>query len=148
MTWNKFLKDLATWVEYETKVVEALYKAYWIKMKKNEDVRGVDLLHELFSLEVKCDRQMTLTWNMYVEVSCNWKKSWIFKEEEINYEYFAYGCDEWFAIFDKEVLQQEILEWVLLGKYQLKKWGDGFRTIGCLLPVEPTVRMAKGIIYF
>lgn len=143
---GNFLKDLATWEHYETKVIEALKKAFGFEMKKNENVRGVDLTHELFSLEVKCDRQMKETWNMYVELSCWGKKSWIFNEEE--YEYFAYGWYEWFAVFDKVTLQQEILEWVILWKYTLKKWGDGWRTIGCILPVEGILPIAKAVIYF
>ena len=128
-----FYNDLKEWEEYERIVSEAIYKEYWIKLDKNPNKKEVDLLHELFDVEVKFDKMANKTWNLYIEIGCSWADSWLFKS---NFDIYIHWTEDKFFIFKAKDLRKLVLDWIEDGKFKVTNWGDWFRSKGLLLPLD------------
>lgn len=126
-----FISDLLEGEEYERKVAEALYWAYWITLSKNTDKKGTDLTHELFNIEVKYDRKLKETGNIFIEIAYKWADSGLFKED---YGIYVHWDDEGFWIFDAHKLRENILDWIEDGKYKTINGWDGWKSKWVLIP--------------
>ena len=63
-----FVSDLKEGEEYEKQVKDKLLSEFGVEFKKNENKTKVDLVHPLFSAEIKYDRMMDKTQNIFIEI--------------------------------------------------------------------------------
>lgn len=149
--WN-FKEDLEKWEKFEDSVIDLL-SSIGYKLIKNPDKKGIDLLLVKWGIECKMDEYAQYSWNFYIEYECNWKPSWIFKEEKHILKYWAHS--DW-----KEVL---ILDWLMFNhfvKEKIKlcmqnktltyKWyriieqgWNGWRTKGLLVPIQNMYEISR-----
>ena len=80
--WN-FKRDLELGLKEELKVMNALINNWW-KLEKNSDKKWVDLIWD-YNVEVKYDIMSKRTGNYYIETSCWWKPSWVYKYKDLDY---------------------------------------------------------------
>ena len=127
-----FLNDLKVGEEYEKFVGEKLGEVLKILVTKNEEKTDTDVVWEGLRIEVKFDRQMRGTWNIFIEYLCNKKPSGILRDDGL--DYLIYGDYDGFWVFDAKVLRNEIEENMETDKYRQVNWGDGFRSRWMLIP--------------
>lgn len=118
-------------------------KTLLMSVEGNKDKTWVDLLHGALSIEVKYDRLMRTTWNLFLEFECNGKESWLFKDEWATL--LAYWDYNWVLIFELQNLRQEFPN--LLEKFKVVNWGDWYRSKWLLLPIEEAKKLANWEIY-
>ena len=122
---SNFQEDLKKWREYEEKVKKKLVKEFWVIFDSNPDCKGVDLINELLSVEVKYDTRVGKdSKNVFLEISCSWEESGIFAYDS---DYFIIGWDESFIIIKLQKLQELVMDWIIKGKYDIKKAWDWYR---------------------
>lgn len=131
-----FVKDLEEGNTYEARILAFLVKSYPnMRLAKNPDRLGIDLLSIYgANVEVKFDRQMESTWNIFIEFECNWKPSWIFKYNPL--PLFAYWCDNYFYLFKGQELQKLALSFIESKEYRIISWWDGWRSKWILIPIR------------
>ncbi len=112
-----FKTDLEIWVRFESFVIKVSNLVFWLKVSKNEDLMGVDLIWEWFEIEVKYDKQFRKTWNFYIEYLYKWERSWILK---YNAEYFCVWDENNFWIFNR----QELWNWCTVFGRKAIWWDD------------------------
>ena len=76
-----FKEDLKKWMDMEETIIELLSED--LHLFKNPKEKEADLLIVEHSAEVKYDVSSYKYWNYFLEVECNWKRSWVYKEEKI-----------------------------------------------------------------
>lgn len=126
-----FLNDLKQGEDYEKFVRDKLKEVLDIELEKNSEKTDTDLVGDV-RVEVKFDRQMRGTHNVFIEYLCNKKPSGILRDEEL--DFLVYGDYEGFWVFDAKVLRNEVEENIETDKYRQVNWGDGFRSRGMLIP--------------
>ena len=127
-----FLNDLKEGEDYEKFVQSKLSEVLNIEVEKNEVKTDTDLVGNDLRIEVKFDRQMRGTWNVFIEYACNKKPSGILRDDEL--DYLIYWDYEGFWVFDAKTLRKEVEENLETDKYRKVNWGDGFRSRGMLIP--------------
>lgn len=126
-----FLNDLKVGEDYEKFVLDKLKEVLDIELEKNSEKTDTDLVGDV-RVEVKFDRQMRGTRNVFIEYLCNKKPSGILRDEDL--DYLVYGDYEGFWVFDAKVLRNEVEENICTSKYKQVNWGDGFRSRWMLIP--------------
>lgn len=140
---NKFINDLASWKEWEERVLNIL-RENWYKVSKNDNERWVDLLLT-FWIEVKTDLASIKTWNFYIETMCNWKTSWIFKEEEYPVAYWAITDKIKVYLLDID----DLIEEIKTKKHRvITNWWDWWRSQWVLIPVKCIEKLAYNIFNY
>lgn len=84
---------------------------------------------------------MDSTGNIFLEVECNWEKSWIFKYD--NLHIFAYWNNNKFYLFNWNKLKKIANELLISKEYRIIKWWDWWRVTGILIPERELI--PKGI---
>lgn len=127
----QFLKDLKEGREFEHKVLEIIQKTYPSeKWERNTIERWVDIVSsEWKTVEVKFDRKALDTWNLFIEVECNGKPSWINAYDKI--DVLAYIVGETIYLFNVEKLKKAIQD----TNFRRVKWGDWWRVTWVLIPI-------------
>lgn len=132
-----FINDLKQWEAYELKVAEAIYKQFGIRMGKNPEKKGIDLMHPIMNLEVKKDRGVNRTGNYFFEYKNNGKPWWLFAYEELQERatFFWIWNDDEFLLFYLPYLKHLFYNWIEDWKYRVieNAW-DGWRVSGILVP--------------
>lgn len=64
-----FIADKNEGETFEKNVIEMFNREWGFLLKKNINIKGVDLVHPLFSVEVKWDRRVEETGNTFIEIS-------------------------------------------------------------------------------
>lgn len=138
-----FIRDLEEWQLYESRILDFLAKSYPImRLAHNPKRLDIDLLSPLgVNVEVKFDRRMEETGNIFIEFECNWKRSWIFKYD--NLHIFAYWNNNEFFLFNANKLKKDIAKFIEDKTYRVVSWGDGWRSKWVLLPIKDLI--PKGI---
>lgn len=140
-----FRDDLERWKEVEWMVLHSLLDK-WLKVIPNPNEKWIDLLIILWWIEVKLDNYSLHSGNFYIEFECNWKQSWIFKEEQFPLTCWAQCTSEMCYLVDwvklRNFIEQEIIncranktltsKWIRL----VENWWNWWRTKGLLIPVE------------
>lgn len=121
-----FLNDLKVGEDYEKFVQSKLSEVLSIEVEKNDNKLDTDLVWQDLRIEVKFDRQMRGTKNVFIEYMCNKKPSGILRDEEL--DYLIYGDYDGFWVFDAKELRNEVEENIETDKYRQVNWGDGFRS--------------------
>ena len=146
-----FKSDLEKGEEMEQVVIEVL-SADWIQLIKNPDNRGADLLIVTDSIEVKLDDMSNKTGNFFLEYECNWKKSGVYKEEEVPVKWWAHS--DWNKIL--LISMKFLIRWVSNRVDECNKnktktsrwariiqsWGDWGRVTGLVVPKEELENIA------
>jgi len=134
-----FVNDLEEGKQYENRVLAFLDKSYPnMRLSKNPSRLGIDLVSPLgMNVEVKFDRRMDTTWNIFIEYECNWKPSWIFKYDYIHL--FAYWNNTKFYLFSWHKLKKDIRRFLNSNEYRIVSWGDGWRVKWVLIPIKDLV---------
>jgi len=145
---GNFITDLKKGKEMEVRVMNLL-NSNWFNLIQNPIEKEMDLLYnqdKSLGIEVKFDSYAQHSWNFYIEFECNWKPSWLLREESVELEYWAHS--DWVRVFlikwDK--LMQRVLGWVekcranKTNKHKqfrvVENWGNWGRTKWLLVPVE------------
>lgn len=134
-----FVGDLEVWREYEKRILEYLAKSYPnMRLAKNPNKLGIDLVSPLgVNVEVKFDRMMGNTGNIFIEYECNWKASWIYKYD--NLHLFAYWNNEIFYLFNANKLRKDIKKMLETKEYRIIAWWDGWRSKWVLIPIRDLI---------
>lgn len=134
-----FLNDLEEGRLYEIRILNFLTKSYPImRLVKNPSSLGVDLVSEYWTnVEVKFDRRMDTTWNIFIEYECNGKPSGIFKYDYIHF--FAYWNNNRFYLFNWNKLKKDISRLIKTNEYRLVTWWDGWRVKWILIPEKDLI---------
>lgn len=130
-----FIGDLEEWWLYESRILDFLAKSYpTMKLAKNASILDIDLISQYgANVEVKFDRQMGRTWNIFIEFECNNKPSWIFKYNPL--PIFIYWNNDYFFLFEGTKLQKLISELIISWEYRIVSWGDWWRSRWILIPI-------------
>lgn len=129
-----FKEDLEIWARFESFVIKVSNSIFWLKVSKNEDLMGVDLIWEWFEIEVKYDKQFRTTWNFYIEYLYKGERSGILK---YNATYFCIWDENNFRVFDR----QELWNWcTVFGKKVVG--GDKNLTTGFLIEFEEVIPLS------
>ena len=139
-----FVKDLEFGKQNEQIVLERVQELFPLdEWMFSEDKKAVDIISSSWkTIECKSDRQTLTTWNVFIEVECNWKKSWIFKYERL--DVLAYSYWENTLLINVDKLSTFIEE----NNSRLKKikCGDGWRSVGYLIRLEEFTELSSIII--
>lgn len=137
-----FVKDLKEGKEFEHTVLEIIQLHYPTEnWKLNEEKKGVDIVsHKWKTVEVKFDRMATQTWNLFIEVECNNKPSWLNAYD--NMDVYAYGTGDTLYLFNTRKLRSIIAS----TKFRKVKWWDGWRVTWVLIPITIGNEIANKII--
>lgn len=129
-----FVNDLKQGEAYEDFILSFIKRYYLPWLEKNKERMGIDLidLSNWLTVEVKYDRQMSKTWNVFIEYACNGKPSWIFKYS--NWTFFIYWCDEFFVITIMKDIQDIVPH--LIKEYRNVNGWDWWRSKWVLVPIE------------
>lgn len=106
--------------------------ALWLE--KNEDDRWVDLVSENLRVEVKFDRMMEKTGNVFIEYAYKGKASGILKYEDV--DVFVYGSTERMMICDAKYLKGMVEGWIVSSGFRKIKGWDGWQSSWLLIPIE------------
>jgi len=141
-----FKEDLELGRENEHKVLEMIQSLFpQTQWWKNDEKKWVDIIWELWhSVECKFDRMVSKTWNVFIEVECNWKPSWIFKYERI--DVISYSFDNTTLLINVEKLKNFILE--NKSKIRKIKWWDGWRSVWYLIKLQDILEITSRIIRY
>ncbi len=63
-----FVSDLQEGEAFEQDIRKELQDKFAVLLEKNENKKGVDLVHPLINAEVKFDRMMEKTGNLFIEI--------------------------------------------------------------------------------
>ena len=129
-----FVGDLKEGNDYEDRVRRFLSYSYpFMELQKNPSRLGIDIISPYWAnVEVKFDRMMDTTGNIFIEFECNWNPSWIYKYPFLHL--FAYWTNKYFYLFNWNKLQKDIKKFIAIGKYRIVKWWDGWRSKWMLIP--------------
>lgn len=94
------------------------------------------------TVECKSDRQTLTTWNVFIEVSCSWKPSWIFKYDSLDVLAYSY----WDTTIFTNVSKLKSFLHNNDGRLRKIKAGDGWRSLGYLVNLEDYKSLASIII--
>jgi len=148
--WN-FKDDLIEGKEMEVKVMNLLNEN-WFNLIQNPNEKEMDLLIINEWIEVKSDKYAKHSWNFYIEFECNWKPSWLLRDERVVLKYWAHSDWERLFLLDWFKFTKLVLEKIELcrdnksntskGFRVVENWGNWWRTKGLLFPVEEMAKVA------
>lgn len=142
-----FVNDLAFWKENEHTVLEIVQRLFpeW-KWKLNIEKKWVDILSWDWKLSIECkvDRKAMTTWNVFIEIECNWKPSWIYKYDWVNVLTYSFGNIVY--IINIKLLKQ-LIETRNSEFKKIKCW-DGWRSVGYLIPISEIRKITHKIINY
>lgn len=121
--------------EYEKIILSYLSTSYpTTKLIPNPQSRGADLISPIYWLqvEVKFDRRMEDTGNVFIEFEFKGTPSWIFKYPYLSL--FAYGNNRYFYLFNANKLRKKITQFIKEGKYRIVGGWDWWYAKGILIP--------------
>ncbi len=150
--WN-FKEDLEKGNAMEEKVLQVLSSDF--NIIRNPNNKWMDLLIIEKWIEVKLDEYSKYSWNFFLEFECNWKPSWIYKEEDVELRYWAHSDGEKVYIIDgiflKDWVAEKILEcqanksltskWCRL----IEAWWNGGRSKWLLVPIKELDSLAEKV---
>lgn len=146
-----FKEDLEKWEKEEERVLKVLNEEFNYDLIKNPDWKWVDLIPNSW-IEVKMDEYSLYSWNYYIEVECNWKPSWIYKDEVPAVKEWIQSNWEYFLKIEMEKLRSYVWENIELCKKNksntsrwhryVSNWWDWGRSKGLLVPVEKLKEIA------
>lgn len=132
-----FLSDLEEGKGFELLVLDILKSEYpsedWII---NPERLGVDILSSSWrQVEVKYDRMGNKTWNIFIEVECNGKPSWINKYGwQLDVLAYWYKKESTIMLY---LINANILKSILHNpSFRKVKWGDWWRSVWILVPIS------------
>lgn len=144
-----FIADKNEGETFEKNVIEMFNREWGFLLKKNTNIKGVDLVHPLFSVEVKWDRRVEETGNTFIEISSlrslrspSWQEekqktpSWLFAPFDIPPMFFVIGCSKETLVFNTEHLKEKVLEWASDWVFPLKNGWDWWKSRGLLVEWE------------
>ena len=139
--WN-FLNDLADGKEFEHRMLEIAAKEFPSeKWESNKLIKWVDIISSNgSSIEAKYDRMSSKTWNLFIEVECNGKPSWINAYQDLSI--YAYGTEKELFLFNPERLKRGLLS----PAFRRIKWWDWWRSLWILLPIRVAKQLASKTI--
>lgn len=112
----------------------------WSFSEKKTDVDIVSASWR--TIECKSDRKTLTTWNVFIEIACNWKPSGIFKYDSIDVLAYSY--------WDTTILTNisKLKSFLEENDNRLKriKAGDGWRSLGYLVNLEDYKSISSIII--
>ena len=131
-----FLKDLDDGKKFELTVLDILKSEYpkedWIQ---NPVRTGVDILSKSWlKVEVKFDRMWNKTWNIFIEVECNWKPSWIYKYEWLDVLAYWYIWES--STFLYLINVKKLIEEMWKNSFRQVNGWDWFRVKWILVPIS------------
>lgn len=149
-----FKSDLEKGEELEKVVIDKLAEDF--HLIKNPDVKWVDLLIITDWIEVKFDDMSNKTWNYFLEIECNGKRSGVYKNEKIAVKYWAHSDGTKLLLISMKFLirwvhkrmeecysnKSKTSRWARI----IESWGDGWRVKGLLVPKEELENIAYKII--
>jgi len=120
-----FLKDAMDGRLFEEYVKQSLNGLFNLQLRKNTDPHGIDLLKARKAVEVKYDRQMEDTGNIFIEFAYNYKKDGWGDSGILKYDFpiwFAFGNYRkyWVVVGTKDELREKV-----------ELWKKEFRVINC-----------------
>jgi hypothetical protein len=140
-----FAEDLKKGKEAEIRLLNKLNKI-WMYVIQNPNEKELDLCLVTEWIEVKLDDKSTYTWNFYIEFECNWKPSWIFRDEKIRLAYWAQCTSTICYLIEWHKLKEYVLEYIekcrnnktLTYKWirLVEQWGNWGRTKWLLIPID------------
>lgn len=144
-----FLNDLKVGKDFEEEVKDKLNSLFLLELWTNDVKTWIDLisLNNWLKVEVKFDRRMRETWNIFIEYSCNWKDSWVFKYENDN-SLLVYWDNESAYVFKLSRLQELVLEWKVSKEFKLINGWDGWKVKWVLVPINRIESFAEATIIF
>lgn len=140
-----FLGDLKEGKEFEHTVLEIVRQRYPTESWEiNTEKKGVDIVSSTCNktIEVKFDRMANDTWNLFIEVECNGKPSWINAYE--NMDVYAYGTKDKLFLFNTKGLRYAIDNQSFR---KIKGW-DWWRVTWVLIPITIGEKLANKIITY
>lgn len=137
-----FVKDLAEGREFEHRVIEILSTTYPLdKWESNTEKKGIDIISKWGkAVEVKYDKKAHLTWNLFIEIQCGDKQSWLYAYDKM--DCYAYGTVNKLYLFNIGILKEAIAT----TNFRKVKWGDGWRVHWVLIPIKDAEQLASNII--
>lgn len=137
-----FLKDLNEGKEFEHRVLEIIRQNYPLeKWESNTIQKGVDIVSSWWkTIEVKYDRLASTTWNLFIEISCNWVPSWINKYTSISV--LAYWIEDKLYLFNVQKLKESISS----NNFRIVKGWDWYRSQWVLIPIKDWTLISSKII--
>lgn len=142
-----FLNDLKEGKEYEEKVKTWVSNVFRKELETNSSKFWIDLISEDLLIEVKYDRRLRETGNIFLEYECSGKASWVYKYEWQN-SLFIYWDNISAYIFKLERLQELIPKWIEEKSFRLVNGGDGWKVKGLLLPIVEMTPFIEWTIIF
>lgn len=138
-----FLEDLREGKEFEHTVLGIIRQYYPTESWEiNIEKKGVDIVSSTCNktIEVKFDRMASKTWNLFIEVECNGKPSWINAYE--NMDVYAYGTQDKLFLFNTKELRSAI---DTTSFRRVKGW-DWWRVTWVLIPMQQWEKIASKIV--
>lgn len=140
-----FTKDLAVWAENEHRVLWILINEFpdW-NWEINNEKKWVDIISKSTWLTVECkfDRMVEKTWNIFIEIECNWKPSWIYKYSKMDVISYSYSNKT--LLINREKLIKFIEE--NEHKLRLVNWWDWWRVSWYLIPIKDVEKIISRTI--
>jgi hypothetical protein len=140
-----FKECLEKWENMERLVCDILNKN-WISVILNPSKEWMDLILLENWIEVKVDEYSKKSWNFYIEVECNNKASWIFKDEALNLKYWCHSDWDVVYVIDWPTLKSFVTDKINLCKSNktlrhrefrfVSEWWDWWRSKWLLIPVS------------
>lgn len=139
-----FVSDLEFGKANEEIILEKVKELYPLEDWKFSELKTeVDIVSSTWkTIECKSDRQTLKTWNVFIEVECNKRPSWIYKYDSMDVLAYSYWETSLFINVNK--LKNFINE----NETTLKKikCGDGWRSVGYLIKLKEFEQLSSIII--
>lgn len=139
-----FVSDLEFGKANEEIILEKVKELYPLEDWRFSELKTeVDIVSSTWkTIECKSDRQTLKTWNVFIEVECNKRPSWIYKYDSMDVLAYSYWETSLFINVNK--LKNFINE----NETTLKKikCGDGWRSVGYLIKLKEFEQLSSIII--
>ena len=146
---DNLIYDINNWITLNKKIHEAFHSAYW-KVSTYDD--WMEFKNNIGSIEVKLDDMSNKTGNFFLEYECNWKKSGVYKQEDVPVKWWAHS--DWKALL--LISMKFLVRWVSNRVDECNKnktktsrwariiqsWGDWGRVTGLVVPKEELENIA------
>ena len=151
--WN-FAEDLIKGKEMELIAMNVLIED-WFNLIQNPKKKEIDLIIIQKWIEIKFDEYAKYSWNFYLEFECNWKPSWLFREEELHLEYWGHSDWDNLYLLNGDKLKEwtsDLIEKCRNNKTNTHKWfrvieswWNWWRTKWLLVPVQELANISDKI---
>ncbi len=139
-----FVSDLTFGKANEEIVLEIVQELFPLDEWSLSEIKtDVDIISKgWLTVECKSDRQTLTTWNVFIEVACSWKPSWIFKYDSLDVLAYSY----WDTTLLTNVSKLKSFLKDNDSRLRKIKAGDGWRAIGYLVNLEDYKSLSSIII--